>query len=239
MNLPLIRLDEVFHVGQLDPAGREGRKSLEAFLLSVSIDPDEWASIARCGGPTWSFVRENANFLDATALDDATLSMIRDWAIESGYLETTTIWRVWDYDSEGDAWRYMEFTDEAQARSEASYIDPEDYGGEIPSATGEPLDPVPGFVLTEAGMAELERLPSPTMADDGAVILWARHELLPREHDLVGIWWNDDHNPEALSCPRGGIFPERLAAFRIENEYGNTPPATFGLDVDREEIPAP
>jgi hypothetical protein len=42
--------------------------------------------------------------------------------------------------------------------------------------------------------------------------------------DLMGIWWNEDFDPQSLSCPRGGIFPERLDRFGILDPAGNAPP---------------
>lgn len=237
MHGPLQRLNEVYHVGLLDPSTRTGRASLEAFLLSVSIHPEEWASIARCGGPTWTLERPGACYLDATALDDTAEAEITAWGLERGYLVPATIWRVWHYDDEGDSWGYMSFTDEAQARMEADCLDYEDE--EIPSENGETLDPIEGMILTEAAMAALERWPEATMAQDGITILWAREVLALENPDLVGVWWNDDKNPEALSCPRGGIFPERLAEFRIYDEHGCAPPALFVGPGGADDDPSP
>lgn len=58
--LPLTRIDAVAHVGTLDVTDRgvANRTSLEAFCLSVSVDPDAWRGIARCGGaPAWTLSR--------------------------------------------------------------------------------------------------------------------------------------------------------------------------------------
>lgn len=223
--LPYVSLDEVFHVGLLDAETRTDRASLEAFLLSVSVDPEDWASIARCGGPTWTLDRPGARYIDAAALDDETEAGILSWGIGRGYAKPATIWRVWIYDDEGDNWGYMSFPDEAQARAEADEMDYE--GEEIPSTSGEALESVQGHILTSSGMTALERWAEPTLALEGLVLLWAREVLLPKEADLMGVWWSEDYHPEALSCPRGGIFPERLEEFRISDEHGNSPGRLF------------
>lgn len=236
---PFLHLDEVNHVGRLDPGTRTSRASLEAFLLSVSVDPEDWRSIARCGGPTWTLERPGARYIDAASLDEETEAEILSWGIGRGYAEPATIWRVWIYDDEGDNWGYMSFPDEARARAEAAEMDYE--GEEIPSKNGEALEFVQGHVLTSSGMMALERWAEPTLALEGLVLLWAREVLLPKEADLMGVWWSEDYHPEALSCPRGGIFPERLEEFRIFDEHGNSPGRLFlGYRTDElTEAPEP
>lgn len=76
-------------------------------------------------------------------------------------------------------------------------------------------------------MEALERWDSPASADDGLLILWARKQLLPSRPDLVGIWWDEKHDPLALSCPRGGILPERLAEFEIAGPSGEIAPVAL------------
>lgn len=209
---PVVILPEVFHVGSLCRADRTGRASLEAFMLSVSRDPEDWSSIARCAGPTWSLRLERAAYLDAMALTDADWKAIIDWGVEAGLATRALIHRAWHYDDEADDWRFMPFADPAAAAAEIEDIEAED--GEVPSETGGLLDAVPGVILTETGMRALERWHNPTDGADGLLILAAR-ELARGDPDLVGVWWDEDHHPEALSCPRGGILPERLDRFEI------------------------
>lgn len=223
-------LSEVFHVGSLEPASRTGRASLEAFMLSVSIDPEDWSSIARCAGPTWTLTCEGAQWLDATALDDTTMEEIIVWGMKRGYLKPAVLWRAWHYDDEGDSWGYMTCLSEATAILEAedAVFEP----GEIPSASGTPVDEVDGVLLTDEGMEALERWHDQTMGPEGALILWAREVLFPDNPDLVGIWWNEDLDPQSLSCPRGGIFPERLDRFDIRDPVCNVP--TFKVPASPE-----
>jgi len=222
---PTLRLDEVMHVGSLDIATRTARPSLEAFLLSVSVDPEEWGSIARCAGPIWTLRSVDARWLDAHSLDDDRLDEIEQWAIERGYAEKAEIWRAWHFDGECDDWRYFEFFDPEQAWAEVD--EDEEPDEDVPSETGELVDSVQGLKLTAAGIDALERWDGATAARDGIVILWARDVLSKEMPDLVGIWWNDLFDPLSLSCPRGGIFPEKLHLFEVEDEFGNPPPAGF------------
>lgn len=218
----VLNIPEVFHVGSLETASRTDRASLEAFMLSVSLDPEDWTSIARCAGTTWSLACERARWLDAMALDDTAMTEISTWGMERGYIRPAVLWRAWHYDDEGDTWRYMTCLSESQAILETEDVEFE--AGEIPSASGTPVDKVDGVLLTDEGMAALERWHDRTMGLEGTLILWAREVLLPEDPDLVGIWWNEDHDPQSLSCPRGGIFPERLELFEIRDPAGNVPP---------------
>jgi len=235
-NLVLREIAEVTHVGDLDPTSRTARPSLEAFMVSVSCDPEDWEMIAQCGGQHWTLQSEGALWLDAHAIDKDQEQLIAAWGIERGHATAATLWRAWSYDSEADAWGYGIFDIEEDARDE---IDPDfeldhDGTGEVPSANGSLLEPIKGAVLTDQGMEALERWHDRTGAADGLLILWAREVLLPEMPDVVGIWWDDDHDPNGLSCPRGGVFPERLDRFEIANDHGALPPIRMHPAVDPE-----
>ena len=215
MDIRTIALPEVFHAGTLRPADRTSRASLEAFMLSVSLDPEDWASIARCGGETHALHREDARYVDAMAMGGADMAEVMDWAVAAGHAQPAVIWRVWSWDDEGDTWRYLEFADREAAEHE---IGPDrELDEDAPTDSGARLEARRGHILTPSGMAALERWHAPTNAQDGALILWAREVAAGADDRIVGVWWNEDHDPEALSCPRGGIFPEKLAGFRIRS----------------------
>jgi len=207
-SFPLIRIDAVAHVGTLDP-GRRGvanRTSLEAFCLSVSLDPDTWRGIARCGGaPTWTLSKPGAAWFDACALSDAQEVEIINWAVGEGLAERMTLWRAWRFDDEADDWAYLILADEASAIAEAE----EDW--ETAGPDGDPaVEPFDGVVLTPAAMAALERWADPCHAMGGLVILFADRVLAPAIPDLVGVWWDEIDDPLSLSCARGGVLPSRL-----------------------------
>lgn len=209
-------------------------------MLSVSLDPEDWASIARCAGPTWVLEKEDAQFLDVFALQDDHMDIIESWGIEEGLAERKTIWRAWSFDDEADDWRYMRFLDEEKARCEAE--ETEDIGydsADIPSETGTAVDAIETVVLTETGMSALERWSDPAEGQDGLIILWAREQARLGVLPISGIWWDEDHHPEALSCPRGGVFQEALSGFRIESTCGLAPPDAFMDSLQADEMPAP
>lgn len=216
MDIPLVTIDRTWHVGTLDPEGAKARVSLEAFMLSVSCHPRDWQDIAGCSGPTWEVSHPGAVFLDVLAMGPEHRSRIVDWGVERGLARRAEIWRAWLYDVEKETWYCLSFDDEARARTEAE--ETEDAGfapGQIPSRSGAPVDRVTGVVLETAGMQALGRWPDPIAGLEGLIILWARDLAAKQAPDLVGTWWEETHDPFALSCPRGGIFPECLSWMKI------------------------
>ena len=216
-SFPLTRIDAVAHVGSLD-AGRRGvanRYSLEAFCLSVSVDPDAWRGIARCGdAPEWTLARPGAVWLDACSLSDAQEEEIIDWAVSEGLAERSTLWKSWFYDDEVDDWSYMILPDQDAAIAEAE----EDW--EEGGPDGDPgEEPFSGVLLTPNGMSELERWADPCHAMGGLVILIADRVLAPVIPDLVGVWWDEIDDPLSLSCARGGVLPSRLPLLEVREGW--------------------
>jgi hypothetical protein len=217
-DLPFVRIDEVFHVGSLDPEDRgASRASLEGPCLSVSVHPEEWGAIARTSGPTWTLERPGALWLQASDLDDAQRQAMIDWAVDSGHARRATLWRAWFFDDEADDWRFSVHEAEEEARMEV--LDEDDVE-DAPSETGSPVEPFPSIILTETGMACLERWRSALDGPDGAVLLYALRVVAETRPDVVGVWWDEMFDPASLSCPRGGIFPGRLSEFSIIDPAG-------------------
>lgn len=216
-SFPLVRIDAVAHVGTLDPGRRAvaNRFSLEAFCLSVSVDPDAWRGIARCGGaPDWTLSRPGATWFDACALSDGQEAEITDWAVSQGLAERMTLWRSWRFDDEADDWGYMILPDEGSAIAEAE----EDWEEAGPDG-GPAVEPFDGVRLTPAGMTALERWADPHHAMGGLVILFADRVLAPALPDLVGVWWDELDDPLSLSCARGGVLPSRLHLLEIREGW--------------------
>lgn len=211
MELPLIAIDTVWHVGSLEPESRTARASLEGPCLSVSVDPEDWGMIARIAGDTWTLERPGALWVDACNLSDLQEAALMDWATGAGLALAAPLWRAWHFDDEADDWRYMAFT----TRDSALYELDGDAAEEGPADDGTRLDCVQGHVLTDAAMAQLERWHDPMDALYGAVILFAMSRPVDVAPDLVGVWWSEEHDPLSLSCPRGGILPGRLAGFTV------------------------
>jgi hypothetical protein len=216
-----ITLACVNHVGTLDLTSRTDRASLEGPCLSVSVDPEDWGAIARVAGPTWELTCPGARWLDACNLTDEDRAEMMTWAKAEGFVEPATIWRAWHFDGEADSWACFTLSTSEAAWAEVG-DDLEDEA--IPSETGQPVDTVQGWRLTERGMAALERWSDALDGESGTVILYAMLKLAPDMPDLAGIWWDEEYNPLSLSCPRGGILPGRLDMFEIRDEYGALPP---------------
>ncbi len=216
--LPFLFFDRVWHVGSMNPEDGKTRTSQEGFCLSVSLAPDIWSSIARVGGPSWELSRPNAAFVDAVHLDEAARAAVMTWAVERGYAAAQTWHRAWSYDSEMEEWRFMSFATGIEAEEEAEFQGTED-DEEVPSKTGTAVDTEEGHVLTAAGMAALGRWMWESDAENGAILLYTREVLAPDDPEIMGVWWDEVADPDALSYPRGGILPERLGAFekRIED----------------------
>ncbi|MBW3243402.1 hypothetical protein KUV57_12080 [Epibacterium sp. DP7N7-1] len=216
-----ITLERVSHVGALDLTHRTDRASLEGPCLSVSIDPEEWGGIARISGQTWTLTCTGARWLDACNLTDEDRIAIMAWVTDAGLVKPTNVWRAWHYDSEADTWGYFTLANREAAWAE---VEDEPKGMGTPSETGELVDVVAGWRLTEQGMTALERWSDDLDGEAGAVILYAMLKLAPEMPDLAGIWWDEEYNPLSLSCPRGGILPGRLDMFEIHDEHGALPP---------------
>jgi len=211
MTLPFIENDSVFHVGQLDPSDRaaQGKSSMEAFCVSVSEHPDDWRRIARLGAaPTWELSRPGAKWLDVLALSKEQEAEIAQWGIERGLARNADIWRAWLSDEEGAPF-YLSCASEDLAEQEADAENDEDG----PGPDGCYVDHIKGLCLTEDGMARLERWCDPMDGLGGLVILYAREVI--DDPDVVGLWWNETHDPARLSCPRGAVLPEKLAEFSM------------------------
>ena len=153
MILPLIQIDDVFHVGSLEhnKKARQAKGSLEAFCLSVSLHPEDWTSIARIGGnPVWQMSRLGSLWLDVLSLDASTRKEITAWAVDKGFVEPATHWRSWSTDEAGE-WRYIRCSCLEEAEYELD--DPNEDG---PCDDGSCIDTEEGYSLTDLGMHELE-----------------------------------------------------------------------------------
>lgn len=215
-SIPLIHLDRVYHVGSLDPSdrGRLHSSSQEGPCLSVSLCPEAWTAIARLGGsPLHEMRREGAVFLDVhAALDEAELrAVILGWAETEGLVVFREQWKAWRFDDETEEWGYLL----ADTREDAAMeLDDEADGPD----GGPAIELTMGYAAT-TGLAD--RLGVPPVHDvfavDFAALAWARQVapiVLGRLVD--GVWFRDGYDPERLSAPRGGIFPEAVQSWTAE-----------------------
>lgn len=200
--LALTRKSYVYHVGTLDPAhkGCHG-PSHEGNGLSVSLHPDEWTAIAQLGGlPRWALARRGGFFLDFHELTDTQRDLIRDWAIEHGYLEAITVWQVRRYDDELEDTVCFLFDTHEEAYAEFDSTDDDAGLSPVDGVRALPkLDERMGFKVDLAG------------AFDAAVLVWVEETT-----QLDGIWWDDLLDEERLSAPRGVITLSALPHWERE-----------------------
>lgn len=189
-DFPTVTFDEVFHVGTLNPEDRKSA-SYEGDGISVSLHPDEWARIARLGGPTQVMTKPSGQPFQFVLWHDLitdNIDALRVWAVEQGWMEQRTAYRISWFDDEWDDTFSMEFTTEAEALAEAEDRGDEDACPVTPVTVWRPTDMFPE--------ARVERDADPT---DTLLAVYVRRT----RPDLDGVWWEDTFDPMRLSCPRG------------------------------------
>ena len=200
--LPLIVIEEVAHVGQMDISARR-RGSYEGNCLSVSVNPTAWAEIARLGEEGF-ILRGRGVFVDALSLSDGMRNAIVAWGVEQGFLEKTEIFRLHYMDTELDEWRYMDCGSLNEATAEAEEVEDVDFRIESLSA----------FVATDSlanAAGQSAKPDSSDMAFDLTLIAFAA-----TDDGIDGVWWAETLDVGRLSAPRGGIFPSRIDGFSAQ-----------------------
>jgi len=199
---PVVGLDVVYHVGDLDP-GSKGSESLEGAGLSVSLHPEEWSLIAKLPGDVWTLTNPTGSFLDALSLNEAQKDEVLQWGFREGYLEPASAWRYSYYDDERGEEVYMSFLSEAEAQAELQ--DREE--GRVEEVRD-------SFVGTERLSSEgmnshVER--EEDIAFDVLLTLYVEQAT-----DLDGVWWDETLDVGNLSAPRGVIVPSRIGRWEKE-----------------------
>lgn len=122
--LPVLTLDEVFHVGTLDFADRAAW-SYEGDGLSVSVHPEEWAQIARLGHAVWRVTRSDEapfRFVDFHAVTADDRDLLRGYALSQGWMAQQVVWQV-TFDTESGGQSTLICNTEADAAEEAEGLD--------------------------------------------------------------------------------------------------------------------
>lgn len=220
MDIPVIRLSKVFHVGTLNPVNlgaNSGNSSQEGACLSVSLCPNAWSAIAKLGGQAHELRKEDGSFLDVTALlgDESAKAELVTWGIGQGYVRLRKLWRSWSHDSEADEWRYMLCKTRSDALEEARGHDDEEYPSveDVPAPEGRKgVEPI----TVPVGTPKLRKLTGYGLrldddASDALAVAFAMAAVPAQaEIELDGVWWCEHYDPSVLSAPRGGIFPDRV-----------------------------
>ncbi len=194
---PTVKLDQVYHVGELDrTAKRKG--SYEGDGLSVSLHPEEWGRIAKVAGTLYSLYKPGGEFLDIHELTDEQKRVVRRYGIEKGYAKEGTVYRV-NFDDEYGDGNYMLFDNPEEAQEEADMYETEVVEVESALASSE---------LT-ARMFQGDAT-DPSQVDHFLAVVYAEDVL-----DLDGVWWEDVLDEMALSAPRGTIFNGKLPEWSV------------------------
>lgn len=200
LRFPVRTFSRLFHVGSMNPEdkGAQGA-SLEGHGLSVSLHPEDWTRIARLGGhPTWLLHRQGAKFLDVHKLRPLHRQAIINWGLEQGLVQQVTAWRAYT-ECDNDERRFSLHATREEALAE---VDDEDGAEskieEVPALR-------PGTELLNMVRGENSLL----MTEDYLLIAWVER-CYP---GVDGLWWNDVHDPDSLSAPRGVILPGKLDAW--------------------------
>lgn len=213
MLLKLYRPSAVYHAGSLvKPASR--RQSYEGSALSVSLCPDAWSRIARLGGPIHEFTKPGMAFLSFYDLDEDVIAHITAWAVAEGLLETAVAWRAWSWDDEFETWRYMVCPTEAAARAELP--DDEADVGNLPDGAVSLVEPMPINRLTPVGVTRADGYGGDCDATDIAAQFWIEDILRTEIPPVVGLWWEERFDPDALSAPRGAIVPSAIQELAVK-----------------------
>jgi GNAT superfamily N-acetyltransferase len=237
VKIPTLKFPALYHIGTLDADHRgEQGESQEGHLLSVSVCPAAWRSIARLGGRPLHLIEKNngIELLDVHAAhaNPELRAEIEAWAIEHGYAEHRTLWKAWTYDCEyGDddpnAWRYTLHASQEKAANE---IEDDDATG----PNGEAVESEHLFVGTPALAIHVKQHDlSKREAFNFAALVWAEM----KHPYLDGAYWNQPYNRHSLSAPRGGIFPAKISEVAIREVDWRTAPAEDELLASHESKP--
>ena len=191
-------------------------------MLSVSLCPNAWVSIAKLGGnKVWSMEKEGALFLDVLALYGKKNTSLRrdieEWGVSAGLAEKKTMWRSWCDDESGlpEDRRFMLCSSEESACEEA-YVES---SGDL-FDDGKPIiEKTEILELSEKGAsrASLKRFANKDGFDLVAGF-WAEDILRGAGLDVQGVYWRETFAPEMLSAHRGGVFPSLVEQWAAKEE---------------------
>lgn len=228
MQVPVVDIDIVFHLGTLQAAhrGRRHSQSMEGAGLSVSLCPEAWQSIEKLGGaPLHSLQRDGGVWLEVTSLDAETREAIMAWAEQEGLAERRTVWMTRTYDDAEDKWYGTPHKDKAEALYE---LDIDEDEPDLEAALRErmeergfpPNEPLlfseESWCLTGKGVSRAMGAKSPALSMDLAAMFWAEDVLRSVHPDVVGVWWSDPYEPGRGEgqAPRAAILPGALHEFQ-------------------------
>ena len=196
MALPLLSLNDVTHIGTLNPADK-GHFSWEGNGVSVSLDADAWEQIASLGGyPRWHLQRDGGSFVSFWELSDFDRETVCAWGVAANLVIRTRKY-VFSY-------RDDELDDEMAVLCE-SYRQALDEAGSM--EVGTDAISVREVVVATPRMREIMNMDSGDDAFDHLLGLY----VAATSPEVDGVWWEDGYGP--MSVPRGVILPHRVASW--------------------------
>lgn len=224
MQIPLIKLPTVVHIGTLVQADRGSQytTSMEGDGLSVSLCPNAWAQIARLGGDLHELHRGDARFFDLHGISKATMSEIAGWAQTSGLIEKRTVFRGYFYDTEREQWSSSIFPSRDKAVEEVLFDFNMDEGDTVedivlerrlPRGVKSPVVEDSIWMLTDIGLTRTNGFGADVEASDFAAMFFAEDVLAAADPTIAGVWWRERLDVSDLSAPRGAIFASAVASF--------------------------
>lgn len=189
---PTISIDEIWHVGTLNPSDKQ-EDSHEGAGLSITNYPDEWCQITCLSGELHACSKPHALFLNFHSLSDEQTEQIYQWGCEMGYIEPATLYRVGWYHGDFEMDVYSDFLSREEALEEAD-------GDE------ESLEEIQGYISLPVMQERVRGQAGPTLLFGLLTTLYVEEVLT----ELEGVWWEDDLEPSILSAPRGVIVPSKI-----------------------------
>ena len=216
IELPVILVAKLYHIGTLDKEkkGIHYPNSLEANCLSVSNSPHAWQQIAKLGGyPLHRLFKEKGIFLDANYIKKSKyMSHILDFGRKNRLIKQVKRYRAWEFDVEREEWIYSLFNTKEEAQLELGIVD-------LTPQEVRNLDRPKGHQLIEyitvniAAQKLQDLLGLQNMSDDATDALIVAYGQFTT--DIDGVYWDEIYDPDNLSAPRAGIFPNRLSQWSI------------------------
>lgn len=226
MDIPVIEIPTVYHIGTFNEAdrGRNWKHSMEGHHLSVSLSPSKWRRVARLGDNPLHVLHKDGSgrFLDVLGARNNPdfRGMITEWGKREGFLVQRTIWYTWEYDQDFGGWDDFPFETRKEAlRSLAEWQN-------VRNERWKTLGPNGGSALEErlvvSGTPALELAVGAEFCRfdgwDYAAMLWAEHEAVIA---FDGVWWRD---ATGLRCPaRGCIFKGLIGEWARKIVTGSAP----------------
>ena len=196
MKLPIITLDEVYHVGSLDRYRRKlGR--FEADALSVSWCPNTWSTLAECEDLMfWKLPKVSGAFLDIGEVKMPIQREILKWAERENLVERISIYRAHVEDAAGSSGYYQHRSKNLAKRDSSTVTKVRGWASTIKLDEARCL----------GGLDVMGWL-----AEDFAIMTFAE------QSGLDGVWWKWQFSPDERIAPKGCVFPSRLDSW-VENK---------------------